>query len=382
MRTVMLSKWAGNFAGKFLLVAAMGVIGLMVYWQHKLLTLEEQQKYIGAKLGIVTKTNANNGGSSGRLGSSGVGGGADGGTFGAINAYDSIDGSPNDDSPDLSVIIYNRIPKTGSTSLMGIAYELCSKNLFSVIHLNTTKNSHVLTPADQIRFAQNISNWMERRPAIYHGHLGYLDFDSLGVNLRPLYINVVRDPLERLISYYYFLRFGDNFRPEVVRKRKGNKETFDECVTRGGTDCDPVNLWMQIPFFCGHHSACWEPGNTWALQQAKANLAKSYFLVGTTENILEFVTLLEASLPRFFRGALKLFNSDGKSHLRKTFGKQLPSKDTIKAIHKSKIWQMEQDFYMFAKKNFNSIKKRALPTDGSTFIPQQFRFEKIRPGLR
>lgn len=47
----------------------------------------------GAKLGIVTKTNANNGGSSGRLGSSGVGGGADGGTFGAINAYDSIDGS-------------------------------------------------------------------------------------------------------------------------------------------------------------------------------------------------------------------------------------------------------------------------------------------------
>lgn len=40
---------------------------------------------------------------------------------------------------------------------------------------------------------------------------------------------------------------------------------------------------------------------------------------------------------------------------------------------------MEQDFYMFAKKNFNSIKKRALPSSGSAFVPQQFRFEKIRP---
>lgn len=73
--------------------------------------------------------------------------------------------------------------------------------------------------------------------------------------------------------------------------------------------------------------------------------------------------------------------AEGKSHLRKTYGKQPPSKETVKTIHKSKIWQMEQDFYMFAKKNFNAIKKRALPSNGGTFIPQQFRFEKIRPSF-
>ena len=34
-------------------------------------------------------------------------------------------------------------------------------------------------------------------------------------------------------------------------------QTFDECVAKDGVDCDVENLWMQIPFFCGHASECW-----------------------------------------------------------------------------------------------------------------------------
>lgn len=101
-------------------------------------------------------------------------------------------------------------------------------------------------------------------------------------------------------------------------------QTFDECVLSKQSDCDPKNMWLQIPFFCGHAAECWyvklslkpqnicsfnkfikfffvfcrEPGSEWALNQAKYNLVNEYFLVGVTEQMEDFVDLLERSLPR------------------------------------------------------------------------------------
>lgn len=280
------------------------------------------------------------------------------------------------------IIIYNRVPKTGSTSLMGIAYDLCGSNKFNVIHLNTTKNSHVLSLPDQASFVQNLTSWKERRPMIVHGHLSFLNFGQFGVKDKPIYINMVREPLERLISYYYFLRNGDDFRPYLVRKRQGNKVTFDQCVERQEKDCDPNNMWLQIPFFCGHSNDCWSPGNKWALEEAKRNLIQHFMVVGVTEQMHMFLAVLEYTLPKFFKGALHLYENGNKSHLRRTINKIEPSPETIEIIRQSKVWQMENDFYTFALQQFNFIKQRTLLAKGEstfTFTGRQFFFEKIRP---
>ncbi|XP_026490505.1 heparin sulfate O-sulfotransferase [Vanessa tameamea] len=284
--------------------------------------------------------------------------------------------APKDD--DDLVVIYNRVPKTGSTSFVGVAYDLCKKNHFKVLHINITANMHVMSLSNQYKFAQNVTKWQEMKPALYHGHMAFLNFERLGTSSKPIFINLIRKPLDRLVSYYYFLRHGDNFRPHLVRKKHGDKMTFDECVEKDQPDCDPNNMWLQVPFFCGHAADCWKPGNLWALQQAKHNLVNHYLVVGVTEEMLDFISVLEASLPRLFKGATEHYLNSNKSHLRQTSSKIDPSQRTIEKIQQSTIWKMENELYEFALEHFKFVKKKILLRETNS-VAQIFFYEKIRP---
>lgn len=62
---------------------------------------------------------------------------------------------------------------------------------------------------------------------------------------------------------------------------------------------DKTSLW----------SLCRNVGSQWALDQAKYNLVNEYMLVGVTEELEDFVMMLEAALPRFFKGATDLYKT-------------------------------------------------------------------------
>lgn len=53
--------------------------------------------------------------------------------------------------------------------------------------------------------------------------------------------------------------------------------------------------------------ACSEPGSAQALQLAKENLLRHYLVVGYVENMKALIEVLELTLPRFFRNALRHF---------------------------------------------------------------------------
>lgn len=75
-----------------------------------------------------------------------------------------------------TVVLYNRVPKTGSTSFVGVAYDLCKKSQYHVLHVNVTGNGHVLSITNQVKFVRNITEWQAMKPALYHGHFAYIDF--------------------------------------------------------------------------------------------------------------------------------------------------------------------------------------------------------------
>lgn len=78
----------------------------------------------------------------------------------------------------------------------------------------------------------------------------------------------------------------------------------------------------------------------------------------------------------------RLFIFSGrKSHLRKTSHKVAPKPETVKRIHSSHVWKMEQAFYEFVRDQFNFIKNQIFDVVDGAYVERGnlFRYEKIRP---
>lgn len=97
-------------------------------------------------------------------------------------------------------------------------------------------------------------------------------------------------------------------------------------------------------------------------------------MVGLTEELGDFISILEQSLPRIFKGAGDHYLNSNKSHLRQTVQKDTPSEETVRKIKESPIWQMENELYEFASEHFHFIKKFGVKNK-----IQNVMYEKIRP---
>ncbi|XP_066536408.1 uronyl 2-sulfotransferase isoform X3 [Hoplias malabaricus] len=217
-----------------------------------------------------------------------------------------------------SQIIYNRVGKCGSRTIVLLLRILAERNKFTLIS-SDIHNKTRLSMHEQMELIVNIS--IVPQPFLYTRHVHFLNFSRFRID-EPVYINIIRDPINRFLSNYFFRRFGD-WRGEEnhVIRTPGMKDDeryldINTCILESYPECSNPRLFYIIPYFCGQHPQCREP-SMWALQKAKENVLERYLLVGVLEELEDVLLLLERLLPHFFSDVLSIYKSPDVSNVCK-----------------------------------------------------------------
>ncbi|XP_030644372.1 uronyl 2-sulfotransferase [Chanos chanos] len=259
-----------------------------------------------------------------------------------------------------SQVVYNRVGKCGSRTIVLLLRILAERHQFTLIS-SEIHNKTRLTKHEQVNLMKNISSIPQ--PFLYTRHVHYLNFTRFRID-QPVYINIIRDPINRFLSNYFFRRFGD-WRGEenhLVRTpgMKDDERYLDinTCILENYPECSNPRLFYIIPYFCGQHPQCREP-SLWALERAKENVLEHYLLVGVLEELEDVLLLLERLLPHFFSDVLSIYKSPEYKKLGNMTGtvrKHTPSLEALHVLYQR--MQYEYDFYNFIKAQFHLTKRK------------------------
>lgn len=100
---------------------------------------------------------------------------------------------------DPQIIVYNRIPKTGSTTMVALLNKLALRNNFHVIFPRPFYSHSAVRKAiaDAISSGQQIMI------------CNHFNFPEIKYGTKLAYINILRSPVNRCFSGYYYSRYGD-----------------------------------------------------------------------------------------------------------------------------------------------------------------------------
>ena len=175
--------------------------------------------------------------------------------------------------PNPKFVFHNKLPKSGSTTMKYIADQLAVKNKFKMDYvppcLQPPCNAHSADIGDGIGAKEALINHVkESKPEndkyFLLKHQYYLNFTNYETE-QPTMINVVRDPVSRFSSMYYFNRYGFSSMGSAARQGatrhvwKGKEEdmdqTLDECIIKQSDEClEPIQVMVR--YFCGVGDEC------------------------------------------------------------------------------------------------------------------------------
>ncbi|XP_045120608.1 heparan sulfate 2-O-sulfotransferase pipe-like isoform X2 [Portunus trituberculatus] len=258
-------------------------------------------------------------------------------------------------------LVFNRVPKVGSQSTMELLRTLSYKNGFTFHKDRPQKVENIkLTEREQKRLVQLVDVF--RPPSVYVKHVCYINFTTFNIT-QPIYINMVRDPVERVISWYYYVRAPWYF---VERKQAFPelplpspawlRKDYETCVRTGDRECqyregdERPDFAQLTEFFCGQDKKCTGFNTDYALQKAKENVERNYAVVGVLEDLNTTLTVLEHYVPRFFKGAKDHYWNEVQKFSkvnRNIYKPQVPQE--VKEIVR-KNFTREMEFYEFCRR--------------------------------
>ncbi|XP_005884753.1 PREDICTED: uronyl 2-sulfotransferase [Myotis brandtii] len=259
-----------------------------------------------------------------------------------------------------SQVVYNRVGKCGSRTVVLLLRILSEKHGFNLV-TSDIHNKTRLTKNEQMELIKNIST--AEQPYLFTRHVHFLNFSRFGGD-QPVYINIIRDPVNRFLSNYFFRRFGD-WRGEqnhMIRTPSMRQEEryldINECILENYPECSNPRLFYIIPYFCGQHPRCREPGE-WALERAKLNVNENFLLVGILEELEDVLLLLERFLPHYFKGVLSIYKDPEHRKLGNmtvTVRKTVPSPEAVQILYQR--MRYEYEFYHYVKEQFHLLKRK------------------------
>ena len=294
------------------------------------------------------------------------------------------DGSDDKGIDMRNVLVYNRIPKSGSTMMLELLYQL-GKSLGYLVLRGKYHSYRYFGKNDRPGLGYFLEQASTRARTVYVQHQYYINYTQ-NRQQQPLYVNLMRDPVEHLISSYYYKRtvILQNKSPAEMteEERRIVSEPLEQCVIERRLECvyygytvhknkteqlefrrtwSPTFLYPSdvLLYFCGHDEECTQLGNPLALQKAKHNVDKNFAVVGLLEHMEETMAVLEHNLPRFFTGAGEAYRQQGGEVRNKNTVKNRNISEAVRHTLQTRL-SSEYELYDYVKqklfKQYSQIK--------------------------
>lgn len=249
-------------------------------------------------------------------------------------------------SQEQQVLIFLHIPKTAGTTLNTLLYKQYPLKYSWKIHSPYRHDFH--NELDKATKAQ------KEKIFFFTGHMAFGLHEFLP---QPsTYITMLRDPIERVISFYYFiLRNPEHYLYNIVKERQMSlKELISSRISseleNGQTRLLSGNLELDKNQLGG-----FEPSSPELLEAAKNNLKEPLTAFGITERFDESLILFKRKLG----WRVPLYVKQNVTNSRPL--KEDISSDVIRLIEKNNVLDIE--LYNYAKDYFGEIIRK----EGSSF---------------